>query len=71
MHCVENINVNMILTSKSKHFEERQVEYPSYSTYHAARMNICINKERSRQQTSTAIGTSLGQKVISPKRNIT
>jgi hypothetical protein len=39
------INVNVILTSKIKHFEERQVAYPSHNAYHTARMNICINKE--------------------------
>jgi hypothetical protein len=44
------INVNVILTSKIKHLEERQVVCPSYSVYHTARMNICINKMRLQQQ---------------------
>jgi hypothetical protein len=46
------INANVILTSKIKHFEERQVVYPSYSAFHTARMNIFIIKEWLRHQAS-------------------
>jgi hypothetical protein len=76
MTCLLNVlcgefyfNINVILTSKIKHFIEHQVVYPSYSAYHTVRnMNICINKERSRHQASKAIRTSLGQRVIAPKQ---
>jgi hypothetical protein len=37
--------MNVILTSRIIHLEQRHVVYPSYSVYHTVRMNICINKE--------------------------
>jgi hypothetical protein len=62
---LRRLDVDVILTSKIKHFEERQVVYPSYCACISYSAYEYVYKQR---KVTSAIGKLLSERVIAPNQ---